>query len=324
MGYVMTESRMDQEFPSLEPNERSAREQLRLDRSGTQVLLGTTCNDSPGLGVHGPEVAVHHDDVVPRVGRSDRGQLTLWLELLECQTGLTLPFELPHYYGLQEWIECPCVLDLGTGPGYFLKALAHRFPNKSYLGVDRDAEYIAVARQDCPPFIRFDVVDLFSVSGTYPFVTARLVAQHVPSLQEFLTKVHDLLTPGGCFLSVEPNDELRAFHPSLRVTESMFAQFAEHRRQAGFNRAAGLVMAELATTHGLSLERYADVVVPSCLPTYRERFVTFHQLIVDIFAQAFEMSVDRTRVLAELHEWSSNPIAYAQLGVRWAVYRRMD
>ena len=247
----------------------------------------------------------------------------LWLHLLDCETELTLPLELPHYYASESWMAAPLVLDLGVGPGYHLNALARVFPKKTYVGVDREPGYLAVARSQASPSTRFVQTDLFEASGSYPCVLSRLVAQHLPSLPAFLDKVHGLLEPGGCFLSVEPNDHLRKFYPALPAVQAVFAAYTNSRRDSGFDRHAGLTIADLAPAHGLRVESAADVVIPSCVPGHKRLFARFHEVVLRLFDEVFDVSFPAEDVSRELRDWAADSHAYAQLGIRLAVYRRV-
>ena len=256
------------------------------------------------------------------VATSRPGTEALWLDLLECQTELTLPLELPHFYGSEAWMAAPAVLDLGAGPGYHLNALARVFPKTAYVGVDEEPSYLTVARRGALPSTRFVHMDLFEAAGSYPCVLSRLVAQHLPSLPAFLDKVHGLLEPGGCFISIEPNDHLRTFYPALPAVQAVFAAYTNSRRDAGYDRHAGLTMGDLAPAHGLRVESAADVVVPSCLPGHKRLFARFHEVVLRLFNEVFGVAFPADDVARELREWAADPHAYAQLGIRLAVYRR--
>jgi SAM-dependent methyltransferase len=252
----------------------------------------------------------------------DRVTLALWLDLLRCQAELTLPLELPYYHSCADWSAASAVLDLGTGPGYYLRRLAELFPEKSYLGIDIEEDYIEAARDGAPDQARFMVSDLFKFVGQYPVVMARLVAQHLPSLDAFLNKVSDLLTPGGCFLSVEPEDSLRLYYPPLPKISGMFRDFKQVQRDKGHDRDAGGIIAGLAPSCGMRLERLVEVIVPSSLPNYKGLFVCFHKLIFDLFSGPFGMSLERAALEEEITSWAEDPRSYAQLGVYFAIYRK--
>ena len=98
----------------------------------------------------------------------DQKFLKLWLDLLDCQTRLTFPLELPYYYGCPEWKAAPVVLDLGTGPGYYLRGLAELFRDKTFVGIDMEESYLDVARDRAPAHIQFVRSDLFEFQGQYP------------------------------------------------------------------------------------------------------------------------------------------------------------
>jgi SAM-dependent methyltransferase len=257
-----------------------------------------------------------HDSLVP-----------LWDALLRCQTAMTLPLELPYLYTSAAWRNTPSVLDLGTGIGCYLSGLARRFATKAYLGVDTNVDYIGLARSRAfhdggGANLSFEVRDLFEVTDTYPFVIARLVAQHLPSLDRFAAHVARLLDPGGVFLSVEPNDHMRAYWPEMPGLTSLFRDYGTDRKTVGHERDAGLLLPEMARRHGMSVDREIDIVIPSTVGSHRDLFVEFHQLIFEIFEKDFGIGADYEALRDELRRWGAMPDAFAQVGIRMTFYGR--
>jgi SAM-dependent methyltransferase len=256
---------------------------------------------------------------------SEIEELEAWDALLRCQAEMTIPLELPHYFMSRRWQEVSHVVDLGSGMGHYLNQLARAFPSKRYTGVDSNAAYIALAKerypQEGPGGISFRTQDLFEVSGPVPCIIARLVAQHLPSLPRFLSKVRELLENGGLFISVEPNDQLRIFEPPMPGLLELYSAFEEEQLRLGLHRDAALRMARLAPAHGFSLDYEADVAVPSTLPGYRALFLEFQRLILTIFRKEFEVPAAYDRLDADLARWQATPNAFAQIGVRMTLYR---
>jgi len=263
--------------------------------------------------------------VTAREPAADEGALAgLWDALLECQTRMTLPVELPHLYTCSRWRHTPSVLDLGTGTGSYLSALAVRFPGKAFRGVDLNPGYVERARARAAGLanVSCEVGDLFAVRGRFPFVMARLVAQHLSDLDGFAAHVHSLLAPGGTFLSVEPHDRLRAYWPEVPSIMRLFRDYSADRKAVGHERDAGLLLPDRARGHGLAVEAEVDVVVPSTLPGHRELFLEFHRLIFAIFADDFGIAGDAAALAADLARWDATPHPFAQVGVRMTFYRR--
>lgn len=147
---------------------------------------------------------------------SSQSKTPIWRRLLDIQTKLIMPLEFPLYYNLDIWHKSSRVLDLGTGYGEYLANLAEAFPEKQFLGIDCNSEYIFEASQrysDSHANLAFYFSDIFDFKDKYPCIVARLVAQHLPDLERFITHVAELLEPGGIFINIEPSDRLRLYYP---------------------------------------------------------------------------------------------------------------
>jgi SAM-dependent methyltransferase len=249
----------------------------------------------------------------------------IWRDLLDCQTELTLPLELPVYYRNSRWLSVHSVLDLGTGTGDYLKQLSLRFPTKQYIGVDKESEYIDFANRelnDVNTSLLFRCSDLFAIVGRFQCVIARLVAQHLPSLDDFLRHVAHLLEPGGIFLSIEPNDACRLFYPPADAIMDLYRRFEADRSAKGFFRDAGFRIRNISQDYGLVLESETDVIVPSTVPNNRELFVRFHKLIFKLFAEEFSLQSDSDLLQQELQTWTDNRASFAQVGIHFACYKK--
>jgi arsenite methyltransferase len=140
----------------------------------------------------------------------------------------------------------PTVLDLGTGPGMFLKALAKRYPQVHAVGVEC-APYMLEAAGDLPAGCEIVSADLHdphlpladnSVDAAVASVVLHEMHQPVRTLQE----VRRCLKPGGRFYVLDwvraplaqylAGTELDVFDRSTPVEalEDLFIHFIEHNR----------------------------------------------------------------------------------------------
>jgi SAM-dependent methyltransferase len=255
----------------------------------------------------------------------ERVDLTqLWDRLLTCQVELTLPLELPFLFRSPDWRAARTVLDLGCGNGAHLKALSEVFPDKTFAGVDHEPEMIALAQAHRSRRLSFEARDLYDVPPGHPFLMARLVAQHMPSVERFVRHIARLLSPGGFFLSIEPDDTSRLFVPSAPAIEGLYEAFVAHQAQAGYDRRAGFRICETADTFGLRVVERARVVVPSSVPGHHERFKDFHRLIFALFVHIFHVVPSSSRLREALEEWASSRPSYTQLGIHVALLQKID
>jgi tRNA G46 methylase TrmB len=106
-----------------------------------------------------------------------RGDHSLWRELHALQTAMCFALELPAYYASPSWHEARTVLDAGTGHGDYLRGLARRFPEKTYVGVDIEPAYVEAARATAGERrgMRFVVDDVMALDGSYDFAVRHRV-----------------------------------------------------------------------------------------------------------------------------------------------------
>jgi SAM-dependent methyltransferase len=93
------------------------------------------------------------------------------------------------------------ILDLGCGFGHLTLALHDLYPTATVVGVDRNPDAIAVARQHplLPPSVSFVVGDIQEAlpPGPFDLIYASLVLVHVPALARVVAHIAAALAPGG-------------------------------------------------------------------------------------------------------------------------------
>jgi ubiquinone/menaquinone biosynthesis C-methylase UbiE len=254
----------------------------------------------------------------------------VWDRLMRLQTDLSQPIELSFFFGCQPWLDAARVLDIGTGNGYYLRRLATYFPEKSYVGIDLDPEHIAMAERegrraaagDGGAGIRFLVGDAHQLEGEYDLVLARLLIQHLSSVEEFLASASRAIRPGGSLIVIESSDETRRWSPAIPAMTAFFETFRARRRSEGCDRDAGRLLAEKVTRFGFEAEASAILVVPSTIPGYKDMFLETYLTVLQVVRSAFEVECDYDRIVADLNAWWAEPASYSQLGVHLASYRR--
>lgn len=144
--------------------------------------------------------------------------------------------------------ENPSVMDLGTGPGMFLKALVDRYPNGRAIGIEC-AEYMLNVADDLPDNAEILTADLHdphlllednSVDAAVASVVIHEMNQPVRALQE----VYRCLKPGGRFYILDwvrtpltqyleaETDVASVFDHATPVdtVDDLFVHFIEHNR----------------------------------------------------------------------------------------------
>ena len=246
-----------------------------------------------------------------------------WRRLMKLQTDLLFPVELPFYVRRPEWNNADTVLDLGTGCGYYLCKLASYFPDKQYTGVDFSETHIKAAQKYYGTNFRhsatkltFVLSDIFDITGQYDAIIARLLIQHLKSLDLFLQTAHRLLRANGALFVIESCDSDRLFLPDVPLLRDFFAALRENRLANGCNRDAGEIVASKASQFGFK-ECSSDLVTASSVfPSFKERFLEAYLTACDLTRNDFDLDFEYESLKENLQTWYQNPIAYTQLSLR--------
>ena len=176
--------------------------------------------------------------------------------------------------------EQPVVLDLGTGPGLFLKALADYRPGIRAIGVEC-APYMLQAMVELPPGCEIMTEDLHDPKlplddGSVDAVNASVVLHEMNQPLRTLQEVHRCLKSGGRFYIHDwvraplesyiraQTEETTVFNSDtpLGELEDLFIHFIEHNRFSREDLIYMLNMSGFAVLHSeLSKEgRFARIV----------------------------------------------------------------
>src|ERR1700730_1664545 len=140
------------------------------------------------------------------------------------------------------------LLDFGCGTG----ELAHDVDPSRYVGIDRDADSIAIAKKRFPSH-RFLTLDEFSSAPNqkqFDQVIGLAVIEHVDDPQQWLAWLRTLLKPGGRIILTTPHPSVRWLH-ELGAAIGLFSREGarEHRELIDRPR-----MTELAKAIGFRIQ----------------------------------------------------------------------
>ena len=134
---------------------------------------------------------------------------------------------LAEVIGLHKHQSCS-VLEIGSGTGSTLSALATRFPNCEFVGVEIIPEMVSFAKQQHRrDNVRFEVRDIIQeplASDGFDIAFSIDVLHHIHALPRFCVAISQCLKRPGIWVAIEPN----IFHPYI-----LFHQ--ERMRRAGFD-----------------------------------------------------------------------------------------
>jgi SAM-dependent methyltransferase len=252
-----------------------------------------------------------------------------WRKLMKYQVDLLFPMELPFYMRLTEWNTATTIVDLGTGNGYYLYNLAAYFPYKCYIGVDLLESNIRAAvkyyqrhwqRKEYRPTLIHS--DIFKLTGTYDAIIARLLVQHLKSLDLFLHLVRHLLGPNGALFIIESCDSDRRFLPEVPMMQEFFSALRTNRIASGCNRDAGEIIASNALRFGLRASHSALVTASSAVPGLKNLFLRTYLTVFDLARDEFNLDFDYRALKNNLITWHRNPSAYTHLSLRMLCFTK--
>lgn len=167
------------------------------------------------------------------------------LQRLQKQAGLGIEAERAMWKmaGLQDGMS---VLDLGCGPGVVACSLATEIPNGHVVGVDLSDELLsqAVANQrnlgvQNLSFMPGNIYDLSFDEGTFDFVYARFVFQHLKDPQAALKNIFRVLKPGGRVCLMDVDDHFFVLSPEPKLFRKFHEAAILLQRDDGGNREMG-------------------------------------------------------------------------------------
>jgi SAM-dependent methyltransferase len=124
---------------------------------------------------------------------------------LALMSALLDPVELAHIARLGARPGWRC-LEVGCGNGSIAQALAERVaPTGHVVASDIDLTYIRHMQVPCLEIRQIDILQDEMETGSYDFVVARALLDHLASAPKALEYMVAALKPGGALLSIEPD-----------------------------------------------------------------------------------------------------------------------
>lgn len=96
------------------------------------------------------------------------------------------------------------VADIGTGMGYLLRVIGHRYPAAELHGYDTFTEMLDLARMLCPDAV-FESESLFSVASRFDVVFCTEVLEHMVDPEEALRQLAERVQPSGTLVLTVPD-----------------------------------------------------------------------------------------------------------------------
>lgn len=245
----------------------------------------------------------------------------LWDETLKAQVDAMFALELPLYYGTSAWHNAKCVLDIGCGNGYYLHQLSSKFNNKKYVGIDDSPPLIDVAtRRYKRTGIAFHCADIFEHEGQYDFIVARAVVQYLPSLNDFVDKLTQLISPGGAVLIIERDDESPYFFwPDISKLVTLYNSLhvAQDEQKKMSEKMCSQLIQVIKSNHFFGHVTDNRITVPSSIAGNLDKIKKMHDLLIELaHITGGKSSSNIDLIRDEWKQWCRLDHTYADIRLR--------
>jgi SAM-dependent methyltransferase len=184
------------------------------------------------------------------------------------------------------------VLEAGCGVGAQTVTLARNSPDAHFTSVDISAESVAEARRRTAeePNVRVEQGDILALTGRYDHLFVCFVLEHLPRPLEALTRLIELVEPGGSVTVIEGDHGSTFFHPDSAAAREAIRCQVELQRRAGGNSEIGREVYPLMSGAGLAGVRvsprmvYVDASRPELVDGFTHK--TFTAMIEGVRADA--------------------------------------
>lgn len=106
------------------------------------------------------------------------------------------------------------LLDVGCGPGWFLKDLVKTFQNIEFTGCDLSERMVYHAKNNLSPKVNVVVGDAQNLpfpSNSFDIVTSTLAFHHFPQPDKAISEFHRVLKPNGLMIVADARRDCSSF-----------------------------------------------------------------------------------------------------------------
>lgn len=164
------------------------------------------------------------------------------------------------------------LLEVGSGPGFFLRLASNWYPSCEVIGLDKDWQALRASIQATSGvhYIQADAIDLPLRHESIDVVIGLHVIEHIIEPERFIREVQRVLKPDGLFLLATPNPA----GIGARVTKSRWIGWRDEHKSVYSPRKwidliekAGFLKVRLGSTglSGIPLFRKFPLMIPNYL-----------------------------------------------------------
>lgn len=265
-------------------------------------------------------------DVVATLANATENDL--YRATLKVQEELNIGETVRYLIGQPKWSAAKSVLDLGCGPGDLLNHLAPYFPDKRFMGVDSNADFVAIARnqtqrlQNCS-FCQGDAYTF--ADGRYDFVILKAVLQHLKEPNRFMKHLPELLDKEAVVLFIDTTREnFIVAEPPITAFNRLYAQLETIQKQHSGSRDCMDELLEQLDAYGFRLLEAHTPSVP--VPTTENRLKAVRYLLLasaTVKKMMPPLELELRDLTADLVAWHDAPDACMSIKSRRMLIERI-
>lgn len=266
----------------------------------------------------------------------------LWDALLEGQTELFFDYESRWIAKEDWWRSAKRVLEIGYGNGSFLSKLATRFPNKTYLGIEKSPLALEQAQErHSREHINFregnaEVLEPRLVDSA-DVILFRLVLQHLNDPTLALKHAARYLSSNGYIIIVDSCDKAKRTSHPIAAREEALALVAEMQEKKGkVNRAITLDLLKAIEDENSNLSELYEVVFTSLdsngnilheimrLEGERDRLLYFNNglLFITLLNRTWHVPINLDKSYDELNSYLEDENAWCTIGLHYLILKK--
>jgi len=165
------------------------------------------------------------------------------------------------------------ILEVGSGPGYYIKKLSEIFPEASFTSMEMDSSFVEFQRTlfseglvDKVKIIQGNLEGLPAEVTGYDLIIARLVIEHVQKPSEIVAELTHLLNENGKLVLIDNDFEnhLRTF-PRIEELNQLYKAYCGQRLEEGGHPYIGRQLPVLLRNSGLEDIHFDSICVHSLI-----------------------------------------------------------
>ena len=204
------------------------------------------------------------------------------------------------------------VLDIGCGPGFFLDALARKYLEKTFVGIDINAEYVeeSKARAEDIENVTYEVADMMNFTSEEPFdfIICRGSVQYIQKISEFLAKAPEWMHRRSTIWILERSPApIYDFSAELPLLTEVTATAIEVTQKKGKNYNVVLDLLEATPNKDLRIVHMEDMVMHFTTEEEKLRFVQGRMIVAEYAKRFHGIDVDSHMLMEELVNWKAAP-----------------